>query len=66
MRGSSADEARSFLNLYPANEMVGQAAPLPPRKPASEVQNPLFDLASICYLMAMMGAIIGSRKKGHN
>jgi putative SOS response-associated peptidase YedK len=27
----SADEARSFLNLYPADEMAAEAWPLPPR-----------------------------------
>jgi hypothetical protein len=44
--------------------MVGQAAPLPPRKPASEVQNPLFDLASICYLMAAYASPDGRRGAG--
>jgi len=29
----STDEARSFLNLYPAEEMKAEAYPLPPRKP---------------------------------
>lgn len=29
----STDEARSFLNLYPADEMAAEAYPLPPRKP---------------------------------
>jgi putative SOS response-associated peptidase YedK len=29
----STDEARSFLNLFPAEEMAGEAYPLPPRKP---------------------------------
>jgi len=28
----STDEARSFLNLYPADEMVAEAWPAPPRK----------------------------------
>jgi len=28
----NTDEARSFLNLYPANEMAAEAYPLPPRK----------------------------------
>ena len=27
------DEARSFLNLYPADEMAAEAHPLPPGKP---------------------------------
>jgi hypothetical protein len=27
----STDEARSFLNLYPAAEMAAEAYPLPPR-----------------------------------
>jgi hypothetical protein len=29
----NTDEARSFLSLYPADEMAAKAAPLPPRKP---------------------------------
>jgi putative SOS response-associated peptidase YedK len=32
----STDEARSFLNLYPAGEMVAEAYPLPPRKPKTD------------------------------
>jgi len=28
----STDEARSFLNLFPADEMAAEAYPLPPRK----------------------------------
>jgi len=32
----STDEARSFLNLYPADEMKAEAYPLPPRKPKGE------------------------------
>ncbi|CAB3783494.1 hypothetical protein LMG28138_01651 [Pararobbsia alpina] len=28
----STDEARSFLNLYPAEEMAAEAYPFPPRK----------------------------------
>jgi putative SOS response-associated peptidase YedK len=31
----STDEARSFLNLYPAEQMAAEAYPLPPRKPAT-------------------------------
>lgn len=29
------DEARSFLNLFPARAVIAEAAPLPPRKPTS-------------------------------
>jgi putative SOS response-associated peptidase YedK len=29
----STDEARSFLNLFPADEMAAEPKPLPPRKP---------------------------------
>jgi len=35
LNARSTDEARSFLNLYPAEEMAAQAAPLPPRKPVT-------------------------------
>lgn len=31
----STDEARSFLNLFPADLMHAEAYPLPPRKPAA-------------------------------
>ena len=31
----STDEARSFLKLYPAEQMAAEAYPLPPRKPAT-------------------------------
>jgi hypothetical protein len=34
----SADEARSFLQLYPAEGMHAEAFPLPRRKPKSEVE----------------------------
>lgn len=34
LNAKSTDEARSFLNLYPASEMSAEAYPLPPRKPA--------------------------------
>ena len=30
----STDEARSFLNLFPAEEMYAEAAPKPPKSPA--------------------------------
>ncbi|MGT2471648.1 SOS response-associated peptidase [Paraburkholderia terrae] len=30
------DEARSFLNLFPADEMAAEAYPLPPRKPPTK------------------------------
>jgi putative SOS response-associated peptidase YedK len=38
----STDEARSFLNLFPAEEMAAKPWPLPPRKSASkpDVNNP--------------------------
>jgi putative SOS response-associated peptidase YedK len=43
----STDEARSFLNLYPAHMMEAKPCPLPPREPPTEeVQTssgPLFD-----------------------
>jgi len=29
----STDEARSFLNLFPAGEMTSASAPIPPRRP---------------------------------
>jgi len=32
----STDEARSFLNLFPADEMAAIAAPKPPKTPASK------------------------------
>lgn len=32
----TVDEARSFLNLFPAEEMASVAAPQPPRKPKSD------------------------------
>ncbi|TAM06405.1 MAG: hypothetical protein EPN70_06005 [Paraburkholderia sp.] len=39
------DEARSFLNLFPADEMAAEEYPLPPRKPpakpADDAQQPL-------------------------
>jgi putative SOS response-associated peptidase YedK len=41
----STDEARSFLNLFPADEMRAEAYPLPPRKPkgsAGDETQPLF------------------------
>jgi putative SOS response-associated peptidase YedK len=38
----SIDEARSFLNLYPAEEMAAQAAPLQPRKLTTEMTDELF------------------------
>ena len=31
----STDEARSFLNLYPAGETAAEAAPIPKRVPTS-------------------------------
>ena len=39
----TTDEARSFLNLFPANEMAAAPAPIPPRrpKPKSEVNESL-------------------------
>lgn len=36
LRSRSADEARSFLHLFPANEMSTEAAPKPPRAKASD------------------------------
>jgi putative SOS response-associated peptidase YedK len=36
----STDEARSFLNLYPAEEMAAEAAPIPKRVPASGMERP--------------------------
>jgi putative SOS response-associated peptidase YedK len=33
LSSSSTDEARKFLQLYPANEMHAEPFPLPPRKP---------------------------------
>jgi putative SOS response-associated peptidase YedK len=36
------DEARSFLILYPAEDMAAHAAPLPPRKLASDQTDALF------------------------
>jgi hypothetical protein len=38
----STDEARSFLNLFPAEEMKAEAYPLPPRKPRDAAQPSLF------------------------
>jgi hypothetical protein len=38
LSGRSTDEARSFLNLYPAENMAAQADPLPPRKPVAAEQ----------------------------
>ncbi|MGF6781845.1 SOS response-associated peptidase [Paraburkholderia sp. GAS334] len=35
----STDEARSFLNLYPVEEMAAAPYPLPPRKPVREAAN---------------------------
>jgi putative SOS response-associated peptidase YedK len=31
---STTDEARSFLNLFPTNEMAAAPAPIPPRRRA--------------------------------
>jgi hypothetical protein len=43
----SIDEARSFLNLFPADRMYAQPQPLPPRKPSRDEgqlsSGPLFD-----------------------
>jgi putative SOS response-associated peptidase YedK len=36
LNSKSTDEARSFLNLFPADEMAAEAYPLPPRKPKAE------------------------------
>ncbi|MDE1181586.1 SOS response-associated peptidase family protein [Paraburkholderia sp.] len=42
LRCRSTDEARSFLQLYPADEMLAEALPLPPRiaRPASNDDDP--------------------------
>jgi putative SOS response-associated peptidase YedK len=37
----STDEARSFLNLYPVDEMVAEPYPLPPRKAAPKADSDL-------------------------
>jgi hypothetical protein len=42
---SSADEARSFLQLYPAEAMHAEPYPLPPRKPVAK--QPEDDKASL-------------------
>jgi putative SOS response-associated peptidase YedK len=39
MSSRSTDEARSFLNLYPADEMAAEAWPAPPRKQNSLLSN---------------------------
>jgi putative SOS response-associated peptidase YedK len=35
LNSQSTDEARSFLNLYPVDDMAGEPHPLPPRKAAA-------------------------------
>ncbi|SIO50405.1 Putative SOS response-associated peptidase YedK [Burkholderia sp. GAS332] len=44
---SSTDEARSFLNLFPADEMLAEGAPKPPRRPMTETHDGLFDQAGL-------------------
>jgi putative SOS response-associated peptidase YedK len=39
----NTDEARSFLNLFPADEMTAEAYPLPPRKPSAGITGALFE-----------------------
>ncbi|CAG4888069.1 SOS response-associated peptidase [Paraburkholderia saeva] len=43
LNSQSTDEARSFLNLYPAEEMAAETYPLPPRKPAGDAQQSLIE-----------------------
>jgi putative SOS response-associated peptidase YedK len=38
LNSQSTDEARSFLNLYPVEEMAAGPHPLPPRKAAAKPQ----------------------------
>lgn len=39
----STDEARSFLNLFPVEEMAAEPKPLPPRKPKEPATGSIFD-----------------------
>ncbi|HKT97933.1 MAG TPA: SOS response-associated peptidase family protein [Paraburkholderia sp.] len=38
LSAGSTDEARTFLNLYPADAMFAEAAPAPPRKPKAKAE----------------------------
>jgi len=40
LRCRSTNEARSFLNLYPAEEMAAETAPVPKRAPVSVPERP--------------------------
>jgi putative SOS response-associated peptidase YedK len=41
LNSKSTDGARSFLNLYPVDEMAAEPHPLPPRKPAAKQEGDL-------------------------